>query len=372
MTTQVIQDEAKGEDGARPSRRTQLVELGVFLFLIVPSLVLSFFVARQGNAGFTLTAIATILRDLALVSLVLYFIWRNRESITAIGWTVKHTRRELVLGAILFVPVYFGAVFLERALQTAGFSVPPMPQPSFLSAQSTVQFLLAFVLVVVVALAEETIFRGYLMLRFRSITASPAAAVVLSSFIFSLGHGYEGSAGVITVGVLGAVFAVVYLWRGSLVAPITMHFLQDFIGLPSRRGTCVSGPRVERYEQLAPRHPHCWQRGTRDRISVHLCWCVASLEQQSDQWPVDRFHRLVPGKCLLESGATAAGAGPVNRPQSDGSNGTQFHGRFRPHHTAKPGGRTRAGRWTAQFHRRGKRKGVGSTNIAPHQGNPPR
>ena len=49
--------------------------------------------------------------------------------------------------------------------------------------------------------------------------------------IFSLGHGYEGSAGLVTAGVMGGVFAVIYLWRGSLVAPIVMHFLQDFLSI---------------------------------------------------------------------------------------------------------------------------------------------
>jgi membrane protease YdiL (CAAX protease family) len=83
----------------------------------------------------------------------------------------------------------------------------------------------------VVALAEETIFRGYFILRFEAVTASPAVAVVLSAVIFSLGHGYEGSAGVVTVGVMGLVFALIYLWRRSLVAPIVMHFLQDFISV---------------------------------------------------------------------------------------------------------------------------------------------
>jgi membrane protease YdiL (CAAX protease family) len=33
------------------------------------------------------------------------------------------------------------------------------------------------------------------------------------------------------VGVMGVVFAVVYLWRGSLVAPMVMHFLQDFLAI---------------------------------------------------------------------------------------------------------------------------------------------
>lgn len=48
---------------------------------------------------------------------------------------------------------------------------------------------------------------------------------------FSPCHGYEGSAGVVTGGLTGAVFALIYLWRGTLVASCVMHFLQDFIGI---------------------------------------------------------------------------------------------------------------------------------------------
>jgi membrane protease YdiL (CAAX protease family) len=112
-----------------------------------------------------------------------------------------------------------------------GFTAPATPLPALIAEKNTAEFLLAAVLVIVVALAEETIFRGYLILRFKNITASTAAAVLTSAVIFSLGHGYEGSAGVITVGVMGVVFALIYLWRQSLVAPMVMHFLQDFIGI---------------------------------------------------------------------------------------------------------------------------------------------
>jgi membrane protease YdiL (CAAX protease family) len=65
----------------------------------------------------------------------------------------------------------------------------------------------------------------------KAITTSPATAALLSAAIFALGHGYEGSAGVVTVGVMGLAFGLVYKWRKSLVAPIVMHFLQDFIGI---------------------------------------------------------------------------------------------------------------------------------------------
>jgi membrane protease YdiL (CAAX protease family) len=88
--------------------------------------------------------------------------------------------------------------------------------------------LLAFILVTVVAVAEETIFRGYLILRFKAVTDRAVAAALLSSIVFSLGHGYEGMAGVISVFSIGVVLALVYLWRKSLVAPIVIHFLTDF------------------------------------------------------------------------------------------------------------------------------------------------
>jgi len=215
----------------RPNRGAPLIEVAVFLFLIVPSMVLAFLVVKQGKVGFVLTALATILRDLGLVSLILFFLWRNGEHIGLIGWTFRKAREEFALGLWLFAPLFYGMVLLERALQAVGFSAPSTVLPSFLAAKGIAQFLLASFLVVVVAAAEETIFRGYLLLRLKAVTTSSAAAVVLSAVIFSLGHGYEGSAGVVTVGVMGLIFALVYLWRQSLIAPMVMHFLQDFIGI---------------------------------------------------------------------------------------------------------------------------------------------
>ena len=70
---------------------------------------------------------------------------------------------------------------------------------------------------VVVALAEEIIFRGYLILRFRTVTGSLPAASLISAAIFSSGHGYEGPAGVITVVMPGFVLGLIYIWRKSLV-----------------------------------------------------------------------------------------------------------------------------------------------------------
>ncbi|HZD60228.1 MAG TPA: type II CAAX endopeptidase family protein [Anaerolineae bacterium] len=221
-----------GEEGTTsPSRIEQLVEALIFLFLIVPSMVLSFFAVRQGSLSFVLIAFSTISRDLALVFLILFFAWRNGEPISKLGLTFRNGWGDIVLGVALFIPFTFITGLLESVLRAAGLSTPSTPLPSFLAVRGLAQILLAFILVIIVALAEETIFRGYLILRFTAVTKSLAAAVLLSAVIFSLGHGYEGSAGVVIVGFMGLVFALIYLWRKSLVAPITMHFLQDFIAI---------------------------------------------------------------------------------------------------------------------------------------------
>ncbi len=228
MKTDVLETSNVGNvDSPQPGRKEQFLEIITFLFLIVPSMALSFFAIQQGNLSFRLSAIASILRDLSLVSLILFFLWRNRESVRLIGWNLANFWKEFILGAILFFPVFYVSGILENILRAAGLSTPSGPQPAFLSPKGSVEILLAFFLVVVVAIAEETIFRGYLILRFRALMSNPVA-VLLSAVVFSLGHGYEGTAGLVTVGFLGLIFALVFQWRRGLVAPMVMHFLQDF------------------------------------------------------------------------------------------------------------------------------------------------
>ncbi len=219
------------ENGSPPDQKSQLVEVCIFISLILPSMILSFFVAKQGDLSFVFVAVSTIVRDFSLVALTLFFLWRNGESLASVGWTSGNIRREAALGIALFVPFFWGTGLLESTLVAAGFSTPSTPMPSFLAVRGVAESVLAFVLIAVVAVCEETIFRGYLILRFKAVTGSMIAAILLSSAIFSLGHGYEGTAGVVTVGAMGAVFAIVYLWRGSLIAPMVMHFLQDFTGI---------------------------------------------------------------------------------------------------------------------------------------------
>jgi membrane protease YdiL (CAAX protease family) len=231
MNGGVLESDSQRGYSLHSGRKAELFEVLVFLFLIVPSMALSFFAVKKGVLSFALMAWATILRDLALLSLVFYFLWQSGEPIRRLGWTAEKIWKDIGIGIGLFIPFFLGTSLLEKGLQSIGFSAPATPLPSYLTAGDLPQILLALFLVAVVAVAEEAIFRGYLILRFKTLSTSSVAAVVLSAFIFSLGHGYEGSAGVVTVGVIGLFFGCIYLWRQSLVPTLIMHFLLDFSGI---------------------------------------------------------------------------------------------------------------------------------------------
>lgn len=213
----------------QPTPRIQLLEVLVFLSLIVPSLIISLFANRQGTIGFGLLAASTMGRDLGLVALVVFFLWRNGEKLRQVGLRRQPVWTEVAVGMLLFAPFFFALRWLEHLFIDIGLSVPPESNPIAIPSPVLGEVLLGTMLVVVVAFSEELIFRGYLIHRFQGAGATTGVAVVVSTAIFALGHGYEGTAGLATVSVMGLIFALVYLWRGSLTTAMTLHFLQDFV-----------------------------------------------------------------------------------------------------------------------------------------------
>jgi len=220
----------KGE-GRSPSRESQLFEVGVFILLILPSLLLPYFAGKGLGLSFVVTALGTIFHDVAFLCLIAFFLWKNGEPPGRLDLVGQQAEREIVVGVCLFFLMLLSVSLIEQSLTAAGISLPSRPLPSFLTARSPGGYALALVLVIVASVSEETIFRGYLMLRLTAVTRSRLAAALLSTLVFALGHGYEGVAGVVAVFFIGLFLSAVCLWRGSLIAPMVIHFLQDFTGL---------------------------------------------------------------------------------------------------------------------------------------------
>ncbi len=217
----------------RSGAEKEFFELCVFLLLIVPSMIISFLTLGAGKEtpGFPVLAVSVIFRDIALTCLIVYFLWRDGEPLAGLGWKGARLTGEAALGAALFLPILYGESIIEKVFEWFGLPSNMSRVPQFLSARGPFEIFLACIFVAVVAVAEETMFRGYMMLRLNDLTGSMTAAVIISSGVFALGHGYEGAASVGAVFVLGVLLALIYIWRKSLVAPVVLHFLIDFLPL---------------------------------------------------------------------------------------------------------------------------------------------
>ena len=210
------------------SDKVKGIELAVVLFLITPSMLTAYFV-NMTAVPFAVAAVSSIFSDLALLSLIFFLLWRNGEHPDQIGWTAAcGAWREIGIGLLLYFPLNYGIFLLSSLLKAAGLPDDPELPPFLQITPDWMHILLALIFIAVIAVVEETVFRGYLITRFKQLGAGNTAAILLSSAFFAVGHGYQGSAGLTAVFCIGAVFGLIYSWRRSLIAPITLHFMVNF------------------------------------------------------------------------------------------------------------------------------------------------
>jgi membrane protease YdiL (CAAX protease family) len=85
-------------------------------------------------------------------------------------------------------------------------------------------------LCLLVGFTEEVVFRGYLQRQFTSwARGSVAWGVAASALVFGSGHIYEGARGVFLIGVFGALFGLLAIYRRSLRAGMMAHAWHDLI-----------------------------------------------------------------------------------------------------------------------------------------------
>jgi len=79
-------------------------------------------------------------------------------------------------------------------------------------------------------ICEEIIFRGFLVFLVLAIfPCLPIYLVILiSTLIFGIAHAYQGLQGVISTGLLAAMFMCLFLVTDCLLFPILLHFIMDF------------------------------------------------------------------------------------------------------------------------------------------------
>ena len=76
---------------------------------------------------------------------------------------------------------------------------------------------------------EELLYRGFLTWLVAAY-AGPAAALVIVSVAFGLGHAYQGPKGIVKVSMLGVVFGSIVLASGWLIPAMFIHAMIDLAG----------------------------------------------------------------------------------------------------------------------------------------------
>jgi membrane protease YdiL (CAAX protease family) len=177
--------------------------------------------------AFSLPFVVTMsLADTVLLIVLMVVLTRaHGDSVSELWLGRRPILREALLG-IAFVPIVFMLVLvLLNGLRLAApwlHNVQTNPLEDL--ARGGAMNAVAFGLVAILAGGvREELQRAFLLRRFERHLGGGAVGVVVLSLLFGLGHLLQGWDAAIATGVLGAFWAVMYLWRRSSVAPLVSH-----------------------------------------------------------------------------------------------------------------------------------------------------
>lgn len=166
----------------------------------------------------------SLLDTFVVIGLVLFFLRAHRERARDVLFNHRSTFREVLFG-LAFVPVAFVVLILVLAvILTAApqlHNVPRNPLEDMLLNRNDA--LIFGVVVMVAGGVREEVQRGFILHRFGRYLGGAPVGIVVYSALFGLGHSGQGIDAAIATAVLGAVWGMLYLARGSILAPMVSH-----------------------------------------------------------------------------------------------------------------------------------------------------
>ncbi len=167
--------------------------------------------------------IASFVFGLAPAWLVVYLVRRSGEGVGAIGLDLLEPRRDLALGAALFVVVGLGGVGVYLGSVALGVNRFVVPVPP-LGHWWTVPVL---ILDAVEAGVLEEFIAAYLITRLQQLRLTPMAAVGVSALLRGSYHLYQGWGGFLGNLAMGALFGFVFVRTRRAWPLVIAHVLLD-------------------------------------------------------------------------------------------------------------------------------------------------
>lgn len=178
----------------------------------------------DGRLSLPFVLILSIADTLLLIIAMVAVTRAHGERVAALWLGDRPVGREAVVGLLLIPAVFLAVVALLNGLRIAApwlhnVETNPLEQLAATPAQAA---LFAVVAILAGGVREE-LQRAFLLQRFERHLGGPTVGVVVLSAGFGLGHVVQGWDAVVTTGVLGAFWAVLYLRRRSTIAPLVSH-----------------------------------------------------------------------------------------------------------------------------------------------------
>ena len=178
----------------------------------------------DGRLSLPFVLILSLGDTFVLIVLMVALTRAHGDSVGALWLGDRPVAREALVGALLIPLVFFAVVVLLNLLRLLAPWLHNVPTNPFEQLAATPAEAMALAVVAIVAGGvREELQRAFLLQRFVRHLGGPAVGTIVLSVAFGAGHYMQGWDAVVTTGLLGAFWAVLYLRRGSSVAPIVSH-----------------------------------------------------------------------------------------------------------------------------------------------------
>lgn len=178
--------------------------------------------------------ISTAGAGLACIVAVFVMVYRAGQRPAAIGWRVNQFGLDVAIGIVGAIGFYMLVILGSLAV----VALHPELMDESMQAQRKIQEAIPrtsiptmVLMMVLVALWEELVFRGFLLTRLQAIFKRWWLTIPVGAVLFALGHGWQGSVAPVVIGGVGLLLGVMFVWRRSLLPAVVFHATFNTIGL---------------------------------------------------------------------------------------------------------------------------------------------
>lgn len=169
------------------------------------------------------------------LGVVLFIVWRKKWDWSTFGIGKKVTKKTIVNGLWLTIPLFVGLSIVEPYLQNY-YGELNLSSVDDIRGDFGNYAILMIIMWIFAAFGEELLFRGFYMKGFAKLFGNSNTAWVLSavliSIYFGVSHSYQGTAGIIAVAIASMYFSFIYYKnRNNLALAALVHGFYDTIGL---------------------------------------------------------------------------------------------------------------------------------------------